>query len=174
MKAIMHVRFHWIATILFILINASLISCSKSPHKSTEGKIGSATVSIDYSSPSVKGRSIWGDLVPYDKIWRAGANAATVFETDKALTIEGNSLPAGSYSLFAIPEKSSWTIIFNSHTGQSGIKQNGEANLDRANDVLTVSVTPISNPMTESLTYEVNNEGIALVWEKLRVPVKIQ
>lgn len=174
MKSNMHLRFHWIVVILFVLINTSLISCGKSPHESAEGKIGSATVSIAYSSPSVKGRAIWGDLVPYDKIWRAGANAATVFETDKDLTIEGKSLPAGRYSLFAIPGKSSWTIIFNSQTGQSGIKQNGEANLDRAKDVLTVSVKPLRNPMTESLTYEVNSDGIALVWEKLRIPVKIQ
>lgn len=174
MKSRIHSRVQRIVAVLFILTNVSLIACAQSPKKSAEGKIGNATVSIQYSSPSVKGRTIWGELVPYDKIWRAGANAATVFTTDKELTVEGKKLPAGSYSLFAIPGKSSWTIIFNSQTGQSGIKQGGVANLDRANDVLTVSVKPQSNAMTESLTYEVNNKGIALVWEKLKVPVKIK
>ncbi|HWV72516.1 MAG TPA: DUF2911 domain-containing protein [Pseudosphingobacterium sp.] len=174
MKSSIQLRVQRIFAILFILTNVSFIACAQSPKKSAEGKIGNATVSIQYSSPSVKGRTIWGELVPYDKIWRAGANAATIFTTDKDLKVEGKSLPAGSYSLFAIPGKSSWTIIFNSQTGQPGTKKGGEANLDRANDVLTVSVKPVSNAMTESMTYEINSKGIALVWEKLKVPVKIK
>ncbi|MEH6304340.1 DUF2911 domain-containing protein [Olivibacter sp. CPCC 100613] len=174
MKPITHIRYPRITTIFFVLLMTSFASCGKSPHKSAVGKIGQATISIDYSSPSVKGRTIWGALVPYDKIWRAGANAATVFETDKDLTIDGKNLPAGRYSLFAIPGKTSWTMIFNSQTGQSGIKQNGEANLDRSQDVLTISVQPISNPMMENLTYEVNEQGIALVWEKVRIPINIK
>ncbi|MGK9127114.1 DUF2911 domain-containing protein [Olivibacter sp. SA151] len=174
MKSSIHSGVQRIFAILFILTNVSLIACAQSPKKSAEGKIGGATVSIQYSSPSVKGRTIWGELVPYDKIWRAGANAATVFTTDKDLKVEGKKLPAGSYSLFAIPGKSSWTIIFNSQTGQPGTKKGGEANLDRANDVLTINVKPVSNTMTEALTYEVNSDGIALIWEKVKVPVKIK
>jgi len=173
--SIMNFRFHRVFSILVsLLITGSIVACAQqSPSKTAEGKIGSANVSIHYSSPSVRNRTIWGELVPYGKIWRAGANAATVFETDKDLKIEGKTLPAGKYSFFALPEKAKWTIIFNSQTGQSGIKRDGEANLDRANDVVVVSVKPVSHPMTESLTYEINPDGIALVWEKLAVPVKI-
>ncbi|MEH6304214.1 DUF2911 domain-containing protein [Olivibacter sp. CPCC 100613] len=174
MKSSMHLRFQRIVAVLVLLTSVSLTAFAQSPKKTAEGKIGSATVSIQYSSPSVKGRTIWGDLVPYDKVWRAGADAATVITTDKDLKVEGKNLPAGSYSLFVIPGKSSWTIIFNSQTGQWGIKKGGEANLDRANDVVTVTVKPVSNAMTESLTYEVDSKGIALVWEKLKVPVKIK
>jgi len=145
-----------------------------SPPDSTSGKIGSATVTINYSSPSVKGRKIWGDLVPYDKAWRAGANEATVFTTDKAIKVEGKTLPAGRYSLFAQPGEKEWQFIFNSQTGQWGIKRSGEANFDPANNVLTVTAKPMkSSTMNERLVYTVNGKGFVLKWESLEVPVKI-
>src|SRR5690348_9678173 len=74
-----------------------------SPPATATGKIGDANITINYSSPAVKGRKIWGELVPYDKIWRAGANEATIFETDHDIKVEGKNLPAGKYSLFATP-----------------------------------------------------------------------
>src|SRR6187551_3706729 len=70
-----------------------------SPPATATGKVNGATITINYSSPSVKGRKIWGELVPYDKAWRAGANEATIFETDKPIKVEGKPLPAGKYSL---------------------------------------------------------------------------
>jgi hypothetical protein len=82
-----------------------------SPRESVTGKINEATLSIDYGSPSVKGRKIWGALVPFDKIWRAGANEATTFQTDKDLIVEGKKLPAGKYSLFIIPNEKKCIII---------------------------------------------------------------
>src|SRR6185437_4669611 len=84
-----------------------------SPPETATGTVGGASISINYSSPSVKGRKIWGGLVPYDKVWRAGANEATIFETNKAIKIEGKDLPAGKYSLFATPGENEWTIILN-------------------------------------------------------------
>lgn len=165
-------------SILFLLtIGSYSISSAQapaSPAKTATGKIGSASVTIQYSSPNVKGRTIWGDLVPYGKVWRAGANAATIFQTDKDLTIDGKTLPAGKYSLFVLPEESTWTIIFNSEIGQWGIKKGGDANLDRSKDVINVSVKPESNAMTEGLTYEVNSKGITLLWEKLKAVVNIE
>jgi hypothetical protein len=146
-----------------------------SPPATATGKIGEATVTINYSSPAVKGRTIWGDLVPYDKAWRAGANEATIFETDKALTVEGKPLPAGRYSLFAVPGREQWQIIFNSQTGQWGINRSGDANRDPANDVLTVTVTPRTiSGLVERMQYEVTANGFALKWEKLEVPVAVQ
>lgn len=178
MKTIMNKTVYRMLFVLLLIglggYGISYAQAPASPAKTATGKIGNATVTIQYSSPSVKGRAIWGELVPYGKIWRAGANAATTFETDKDLKVEGKTLPAGKYSLFILPEKSSWTIIFNAEVGQWGIKKGGVANLDRAKDVLTVNVKPKNHAATEGLTYEVNNKGIALLWEKLIVPVKIK
>lgn len=146
-----------------------------SPPATATGKFGNATVTINYSSPAVKGRQVWGSLVPYGEVWRAGANEATVFETDKDITIEGKKLPAGKYSLYAIAGEKEWSIIFNSQTGQWGIKRGGAANIDRANDVLVVQVKPKkSAKMNERLVYEFSNSGFALKWENLEVPVSVK
>lgn len=146
-----------------------------SPPATATGKIGEATLTINYSSPSVKGRKIWGDLVPYDKVWRAGANEATIFTTDKDIKVEGKSLPAGKYSLYAIPGEKEWTIILNSQTGQWGIKMDGETTDDPAKDVLKVTVKPMkAKSFTEHLTYSVGKSGFALVWENVDVPVSVK
>lgn len=146
-----------------------------SPPATATGKVGNATITINYSSPAVKGRKVWGDLVPYDKAWRAGANEATTFTTDKDIKVEGQTLPAGSYSLFAIPGASQWQFVFNKQTGQWGIKRTGEANYDAANNALTVAVKPQTTAdMTERLLYDVNGKGFVLKWENLEVPVRIK
>jgi hypothetical protein len=143
-----------------------------SPPATATGKIGKANVTISYSSPSVKGRKVWGDLVPYGKVWRAGANEATIFETDAELTIGGKKLPAGKYSLFAMAGEKEWTFIFNSETGQWGIKKGGDANLDRAKDVLTVTAKPKKSAApNEKLVYVVEKNGFTLKWENLEVMV---
>jgi hypothetical protein len=145
-----------------------------SPPETATGTVAGATITINYSSPSVKGRKIWGGLVPYDKVWRAGANEATIFETSKAIKVEGKELPAGKYSLFATPGEKEWTIILNSETGQWGIKRSGEANRDPAKDVVTVMVKPKkSAAMQEHLTYKVTSPGFVLSWENIEVPVAI-
>jgi hypothetical protein len=146
-----------------------------SPPATASGKVGDATITINYSSPAVKGRKIWGELVPFDQVWRAGANEATIFETDKPITVEGKQLPAGKYSLFAKPGATEWQFIFNSETGQWGVKRSGEANRDPAKDVLTINVKPApSATMNERLAYAVTVNGFALRWENLEVPVTIQ
>jgi len=146
-----------------------------SPPATATGKIGKATITINYSSPAVKSRQIWGALVPYDKAWRAGANEATIFETDHDIKVEGKNLPAGKYSLFATPGQKEWTFIFNSETGQWGIKRTGEANFDPAKNVLTVMVKPRkSKSFNERLRYTVDNKGFVLQWENLEVPVRIK
>ncbi|MFI5129884.1 MAG: DUF2911 domain-containing protein [Chitinophagales bacterium] len=149
----------------------------QSPPATTYGKVNGATIIIKYSSPAVKGRKIWGGLVPYDKVWRAGANEATLFTTDRAILVEGKSLPAGNYSLYAIPGENEWIIIFNSAIGQWGIKTDGSGatTQDPAKDVLRVTVKPeISTEFNERLTYMVNVNGFALYWENLQVPVSIK
>jgi hypothetical protein len=152
---------------LFIAILATTIANAQdkkpaSPPATATGKINGATITINYSSPSVKGRVIWGELVPYGQVWRAGANDATTFETDKAITIDGKELPAGKYAFFVIPEKDNKaTIIFNKEP-----KQWGAYKYDAAKDQLRVTV-PItkSKTLTESLTYKVEANSVSLNWE---------
>ena len=91
-----------------------------SPPAKAMGKIGAATINISYSQPAVKGRKVWGELVPMGQVWRTGANNATVFETDKDIKVEGQALKAGKYALFTIPNEKEWTIIFNKKSDQWG------------------------------------------------------
>lgn len=141
-----------------------------SPRDSASGKVGKAQVSINYGSPSVKGRKIWGDLVPYNKVWRAGANEATTFSTDQPLMVEGKSLPAGKYGFFVIPGETEWTIIFNKTAKQWGAYEYKEKD-----DVLRITVKPLKSPlMNERLVYKVSPAGISLHWENLEVPVSMK
>lgn len=141
-----------------------------SPAETATGKINGATITINYGSPSVKGRAIWGELVPYGKVWRAGANEATTFETDKDISVEGTKLPAGKYSLFVIPENGSATIIFNKEW-----KQWGAYKLNEKEEQLRVKVTPKkSASLNEKLVYKVNKDNVTLSWENLDIPVKIK
>ncbi len=146
-----------------------------SPPATATGNVAGATITINYSSPAVKGRKIWGGLVPYDKVWRAGANEATIFETNKDIKVEGKSLPAGKYSLYAIPGEKQWIFIFNSKTGQWGIKMDGSTTEDPANDVIRVTVKPMkSSAFNERMKYVIDKSGFALEWENLKVPVSIK
>src|SRR5690606_19008728 len=149
-------------TMLFLLMSTTFLFAQNnqppaSPSATTSGKIGDATITITYNSPSVKGREIFGGLVPYDKIWRAGANQATTLETTHEVQVEGKTLPAGKYSVFMLPKANNeWTLILNSEIGQWGILRTGEANLDRSKDVLTAPVKAVkSSSMNERLVYEV-------------------
>src|SRR5437773_1206998 len=90
---------------------------AKAECKFSDGK----SITVDYSSPRMKGRKIFGDLVPYGQVWRAGANEATTFVTTSALTVEGKDVPAGSYTIFTVPAQDKWTLIINKKTGEWGI-----------------------------------------------------
>ncbi|MFZ9262163.1 MAG: DUF2911 domain-containing protein [Chitinophagaceae bacterium] len=152
----------------FLTITASNIfaqQAAQSPASTATGKIGNANITINYGSPSVKGRAIWGELVPYGKVWRTGANKATTFETDADITVEGQPLKKGKYALFTLPEKNEWTIIFNKTTDQWGA-----FNYKQDDDVLRVKVKPSAvNELTEALKFEVTKGGVTMKWEKLAV-----
>lgn len=179
MKKMMNIN-GFVLTMLALLMSSMLLAQGDkanrpSPPATATGKINGATITINYSSPAVKGRKIWGGLVPYGQVWRAGANEATIFETDKDIKVEGKSLPAGKYSLYAIPGENEWTIILNSETGQWGIKRTGETTRDAAKDKLVVKVKPRkAASMTERLAYEVTNKGFVLRWENVEVPVSVR
>ncbi len=146
------------------------LAAQKSPAKTATGKTGAANVTIKYSSPYVKGRTIFGELVPYDKVWRAGADSATTVLTDKSLKVEGKSLPAGKYSFFVIPKASGkWTVIFNSVTAQWGAYK-----YEQSKDVIRVEVQPKKTASTESLVYEIGKGGITLKWADIELPISVK
>lgn len=164
-----------------IMTIAAMLVCestwAQSPAATASGKLASgANITIKYSAPSVRGRKIYGtDLVPYDKVWRAGANEATTIDIDKDVTVEGQKLPKGKYSIYAIAsEKGPWQIIFNKQTGQWGITRSGETTRDESKDALVVKVTPKKATFTEQLKYEVKPEGISIIWENLEIPVAMK
>jgi hypothetical protein len=135
--------------------------------------VGLTDVSITYSRPGVKGRVIWGGLVPYDSVWRTGANEATTFAVSKDVTINGKALPAGTYSLHTLPGKTSWTVIFNKKADQWG-----SYTYDAAQDALRVEVQPAEGPNQEWLTFsfpdvQTDTATVELAWEKVRVGFKI-
>jgi hypothetical protein len=146
-----------------------------SPLDSVSGSIGKAMVSIKYSAPSLRGRKILGTIEPYGKPWRAGANAATTFTTDKDLKIGGKTLPAGKYTIFMTPGETEWKVMFNSALGEWGIKKDTSdprgysASDDPSKDVLVATVKPEKAGPTERLKYEITPKGFALVWEDVRV-----
>ncbi|MBC5991904.1 DUF2911 domain-containing protein [Pontibacter cellulosilyticus] len=139
------------------------------------GNIGDANLNIKYHAPGVKGRIIWGGLVPYNQVWVTGAHMATSLETDKALLVDGKELPAGKYALFTIPGEAEWTVIINKDWEQHLADKYTEQK-----DVLRVQVKPEDLAQhQERLKYEVveqqGNEGaIKISWEKkgVTVPVK--
>lgn len=135
--------------------------------------IGTTEVRITYGRPQVNDRTIYGELVPYNEVWRAGANEATTFSVSSDVTIEGEPLSAGTYSLYTIPGQDTWTIIFNNVANQWG------TNYDQSEDALRVEVTPESASSREMLTFlfeEVTNTAgtCVLHWADVRVPFKIQ
>ena len=142
-----------------------------SPARSVSGMVKKAKITIAYSSPSIKVRKIWGGLVPFDSVWRAGANEATTFETDKAIHVAGQLLPAGKYSFFLLPrEKGPWTAIFNNVS-----KQWGAFKYDSTKDQLRVEVTPrASAESTEALEYTITRKGFSLNWEKLTILIPVK
>jgi hypothetical protein len=149
---------------------------SFSPEEEVSFKADDLNIQVFYNRPFKKGRDIFGSLVPYDKVWRTGANEATTFQTNKDLLIEGKTLRRGKYTLWTIPGEGSWKIIFNSETGQWGIGSDGEANRNPANDVLTVEVHAMQQAREfEQFTISFEKVGeeaeMVLIWDKTLVAV---
>ncbi len=146
-----------------------------SPPDTSILQIDDWNLKISYSAPSVRGRKIWGDLVPYEKVWRTGANEATVFYSSKTLIIEGDTLPAGRYSFFTIPGENEWTLIFNKEWNQWGAYE-----YDEEKDALRVKTTPEkADTMNEVLRFELleGDSSTAVMhfyWEKLHLAVPLR
>jgi len=156
--------------IVFLLVASVSFTQKKSPRKQTTGTINKTSVSVDYSSPSVKGRTIWGGLEKYDKVWRAGADKNTTVTFDKAVKINGKAIKAGTYGFFIIPKKSgNWIAIFNSKNDAWGAYDYKENE-----DVARVEVTPsFVKSNQEVLSYSIGKNTIDFAWEKVRLSIPV-
>lgn len=192
-----------LAVLFTILMAAGSLSAQRPPIPRQSQKasvvqtVGTTDVSIAYSRPAVKGRTIWGDwptevkgegtldnqntrpegapVVPYGHIWRAGANEATLFAVDSDVLINGQPLAAGKYSFHAIPGKDEWTLVFNKDDGQWG-----SFAYDAAKDALRVKTKPQATSHShEFLTYDIDgvtekSATVNLMWEKVKVPFTVE
>lgn len=145
-----------------------------SPRKQAEAKLGNGkTVSVDYGSPSMRGRKIMGGLVPYDKVWRTGANEATKFHTGGDLTVNGTKVPAGDYTLYTLPGEKGWKLIINKQTGQWGTEYHQEQDLAR----IDMNVAKMPAPVEQmELKLEPKGEDVVLhmIWENTDASVDLK
>jgi hypothetical protein len=149
--------------------NAKKDTSKKSIRSAAVGKIGSATVRINYYSPGVRGRIIWGGVVPLDEVWVTGAHSATNIEINKAVRIGNKTIAAGTYALFTIPSKTTWTFILNKN-----YNQHLTDDYDAKDDVIRLQVKPIklAKPL-ERLQYFVGNNKISVGWDKVKIDVPV-
>jgi Protein of unknown function (DUF2911) len=144
-----------------------------SQHAKVMQRVGVTDITINYHRPLVKGRKVWGGLVPYGQVWRAGANENTTIEFTDPVTIEGQPLAKGIYGLHMIPTESDWTVIFSKNSSSWG-----SFSYKQAEDALRVTVKPRPAEMEEALAYDIegvtpNSAVVTLRWEKLAVPFKV-
>ena len=163
-------------TLTLLLLAAALLPAQQqkkarpSPPAETAVSLGGKNVVIKYSSPSMRGRKIFGELVPFGKIWRAGANEATALHTDAAIVLGDLTVPAGDYTLFVVPEKDSWTLVVNKQTGQWGLTYNQDQDLGRTKMKLS-KIAPM-----ESYKMTLSDHDLKLEWEETAasVPLKLK
>jgi hypothetical protein len=144
-----------------------------SPASKAEGTIGGKSLTINYSAPSRRERVIMGGLVPYGKVWRTGANAATTLKTDSDVMIGNLHVPAGTYTLFTIPGEKEWTLIVNKQTGQWGTNYDQSQDLGR----VTMAVKPVKSPV-ETFTIGIKPGAaktgtLSLAWENVEASVPV-
>jgi hypothetical protein len=150
----------------------SMSYAQESPPASAEATVNGVTVKINYSSPKVKERTIWGGLEPYDKVWRTGANNATTIEVSDNVKIGKNKLPKGKYALFTIPKKGdTWTVIINKVADQWGAY-----NYKESEDLFRFEVAVERTiEMNESLNFDVKDDGtVVFAWEYKSFNFKIE
>ena len=154
--------------------NAKGDTSKRSIKSAAVGKIGEANITINYHSPGVRGRTIWGGLVPYNDVWVTGAHKATNIEIDKDFIVSGKAIPKGKYAIFTIPGKDEWTIIINKNWNQHLTDDYLEKE-----DIVRIKVKPeLLNQNIERLQYYIeekkDNKGIiAMAWEKVKLRFEV-
>jgi len=145
-----------------------------SPNATITQTVGVTDITIDYSSPGVKERKVWGDLVPFDKIWRTGANEVTSITFSDPVKVNGNILAAGTYGIHTVPREKEWDVIFSGDT-----KVNDPSTFNEKKEVLRIKVKPAENAFTERMIFTFsdmtdNSAMVNLLWEKIKVSFKIE
>ncbi|MEM7373267.1 MAG: DUF2911 domain-containing protein [Bacteroidota bacterium] len=177
----MRTIFFFVGLVGFFLntqLSAQISTPPASPFSKVEQVVGLSEITIEYSRPGVKGREIFGDLVPYDKIWRTGANASTKITFSDNVTIGGLKAPKGTYAIYSIPGESEWTIMLYKDLGLGG----GVARYDEANELGRFKVNAVDLPFSvETMTIsvgDITNDGahVQIMWDKtyLALPVKVE
>lgn len=134
-----------------------------------EGLVDGVQVSVEYGRPAVRDRKILGGLVPWDQVWRTGADEATTISFERDVRIEGELLPAGRYALFTIPNMESWTIIFNNTPDQWGA-----FSYDESDDALRVTVEPKAIDHRETLEFSLDGSQVVVSWEAVAVAFRVE
>ncbi|MEH6535847.1 MAG: DUF2911 domain-containing protein [Psychroserpens sp.] len=172
-----------IATLVLFLYSyfvENIFSSRVSPKDTVEFKLNDLKLEVFYNRPSKKDRDIFGALVPYDKVWRTGANEATTFETNKNLMIKGIYLPKGKYTLWTVPKDSAWNVMFNTKQYAWGVDEEMQVMWDPNHDQLEIDV-PIEklNTTVEQFTISFDNSTddlkLTMAWDntKIAVPLKV-
>jgi len=166
-----------IALVIGLIFSLSIFAaCQSKPSPPASASCdlgGGKTVKTDYSSPRMKGRKIYGELVPFGQVWRTGANEATTFVTSADLVVGGKTVPAGSYTIFTVPSADKWTLIINKKTGEWGIPYKYESDeLARVDMKLSKLPSPVEN---FTISYVKSGSGCSLHidWENTRASVDI-
>src|SRR3954468_7946678 len=146
-----------------------------SPPGTVKATLNGATITIDYSRPSVRGRKIMGALVPYGQVWRTGANEATTLTTDKAIDIGGLAVPAGKYTLYTLPGESEWKLIVNKQSGQWGTDYDEKQDLGRVTLKKAAAAAPVEQ-FTISIDNAATGGTLKLAWEntELTAPITVK
>ena len=142
-----------------------------SPQRTAMASVGKAHLHITYHSPGVKGRIIWGGLVPYNQVWATGAHTATNIQINHPIEIDSKKIDAGTYAIFTIPGEKEWTFILNKN-----YQQHLTDDYKETEDLLRLMVKPVENKLVQRLTYKVNKTGdgtgtISMEWEKIKIDI---
>jgi hypothetical protein len=170
----MQKRIALLAFFTFMITTFGLAQGRPSPAASASCDLGGGkSIKTDYSSPRMNGRKIFGDLVPFGKVWRTGANEATTFVTSGDVVVGGKTIPAGSYTLFTVPNPDKWTLIINKKTGEWGIPYKYESDeLARVDMKVSKLPSPVEN-FTISYVQSGNGCTLQIDWETTRASVDI-
>ena len=174
MKKVLFLFFTLCSTLTYSQYQMDLVTRQSTERKVAQ-KIGFTEIEVRYGSPMLKNRIIWGELVPYDQVWRAGANWATTISFSEPVIIDGQSIDKGTYSLFVIPRKQKrWTMILNTIH-----RQWGAFKYDATKDIVRVDLIPQAIPKQEKLIFEIDNYSselalVQLKWEEMLLPLPIE
>lgn len=162
--------------VLILFASIGILSCEQgkkerpSPLRADSITFNSNFLKVEFSSPAVKSRNIWGELVPYDQMWRTGANDASTFSTTGKINVAGQPIDSGKYAIFTIPREKSWQIIFNEHWNQWGTY-----NYDSTLDVARINVIPRKNAeFSERMEFYFKDDSLKFKWEKLAFSLALE